>query len=102
MYKKAATITFCALLLNLTFQGTAYSLPTKWEVVNINLSSLLDSGWQLIDISSHRVASKLAFSPGGLDEKTYVFSLTKSGKHIVCVMPNPIDPVAQAGCRRLN
>ncbi len=102
MRKKTVKITLFAFISSFLFQGAAHSLPTKWEVVDINLSSLLDSGWKLIGNSSHRVAYSNTFSPGGYDEKTYVFSLTKNGKYIICVMPDPVDPVAQAGCRRLN
>jgi hypothetical protein len=91
------------LLLNLTFQNTAHSIPTKWEKVNSSLSELLDSGWTLLGITSNRVAYRNSVSPGGLDEENFIFSLTKNGKYILCSIGNPQPPVAQvAGCRRLN
>jgi hypothetical protein len=91
------------LLSILFFQSAAYSIPTKWEKVDASLSSLLDSGWTLLGITSNRVAYQNSFSPGGLDEENFIFSLTKNGKYIVCSIGNPGTPVAQkAGCRRLN
>jgi hypothetical protein len=37
-----------AIALSLLFQGVAYSIPTKWERIEVSLSELLSSGWQLI------------------------------------------------------
>jgi hypothetical protein len=102
MYKKIINTAILSLAFSLIFQSTAHSVPTKWEVVSASLSDLLNSGWQLTGISSNRAAYRNSISPGGLDEETYMFSLTKSGKYIICLMPNPIDPVANAGCRRIN
>jgi hypothetical protein len=102
MYKKITNTAVFTLALNLIFQGAAHSVPTKWEVVSASLSDLLNSGWQLTGISSNRAAYRNSISPGGFDEETYMFSLTKNGKYIICLMPNPVDPVANAGCRRIN
>jgi hypothetical protein len=103
MYRQLITSSIIALTLCSVFQSAAYSVPTKWEKVEISLSELLNSGWQLLGVSSNRVAFQNSFSPNGLDEQTYVFSLIKDGKYIICAMTNPSVPVAKvAGCRRIN
>ena len=92
-----------AFMLTLTLQSKAQSVPTKWERIDISFSELLDSGWQLIGTATNRVAYRNSIGPGGLDEETYAFSLTKNGKYILCEMSNPSHPIARnAGCRRLN
>jgi hypothetical protein len=93
---------FAVITLNLIFQNIAYSVPSKWEKVETSLSDLLNSGWQLIGIASNRAAYQNSFSPGGFDEETYSFSLTKNGKYIICLTANPSYPVANIGCRKIN
>jgi hypothetical protein len=90
-------------ILSLLINSPAYSVPTKWERVDVSLSELLSSGWQLIGIATSRVAYRNSISPGGVDEEIYAFSLTKNGKYILCNTSNPVHPIANnAGCRRLN
>jgi hypothetical protein len=91
-----------AVALNLVAPNVAYSVPSKWEKVETSLSDLLNSGWQLMGIASNRAAYQSTFSPGGLDEETYAFSLTKNGKYIICLAPDPKPPVTNIGCRRIN
>jgi hypothetical protein len=97
---------FCCLIVfsfSLFFQNTAYSIPTQWEKVEVSLGELLSNGWQLLGTSSNRVAYQNSFSPGGFDETTFVYSLTKNGKYITCYLSNPKPPIAQtAGCRKIN
>jgi hypothetical protein len=96
----SCTTTF---ILSFAFQGVAYSNPTQWERVDTTLSGLLNSGWQLLGISSNRAAYQSSFSPNGFDETSFIFSLTKNGKHIICYLDNPKPPIAQiAGCRKIN
>lgn len=102
MYKKISSTTFFILILSLIFQGSAHSAPTKWARVEDSMSDLLNSGWQLMGVSSNRAAYTSTFGPGGFDEITYVFSLTKGGRYIVCFMPNPDVPIAKTGCRSIN
>jgi hypothetical protein len=90
------------IALSIFLQEKAYSVPTKWERVETSLSQLLDSGWQLTGIASNRAAYRNSISPGGLDETEYIFSITKNGKYMICVMSNPTPPIAPAGCRRIN
>jgi hypothetical protein len=90
------------IALSMSFHGKAHSVPTKWERVETSLSELLNSGWQLAGVASNRAAYKNSISPGGLDETEYIFSITKNGKYMICVMSNPTPPVAPAGCRRIN
>ncbi len=92
-----------AFALALTLQSKAYSIPTKWERIEISFGDLLNSGWQIIGTATNRVAYRNYISPGGLDQETYAFTLTKSGKYIICEMSNPSHPIAKnAGCRKLN
>jgi hypothetical protein len=103
MLKKIFICCILSLVLSLSFQYSAHSIPTKWEKVETSLSDLLNSGWILTGISSTRVAYRNSISPGGLDEETYIFSLSKDGKYIVCSMDNPNPPIAKiAGCRKIN
>jgi hypothetical protein len=92
-----------ALISVLALQNVAYSIPTRWEKIDVSLNDLLNSGWQLLGVSSNRVAYRNSVSPGGLDEETYTFSLVKNGKYIVCAMTNPYSPIAtSAACRKIN
>jgi hypothetical protein len=103
MYTKIFSGLTIALISILTSQNIAYSIPTRWEKIDVSLSDLLDSGWQLLGVSSNRVAYRNSISPGGLDEETYTFSLVKNGKYIVCAMTNPYSPIAtSAACRKIN
>jgi hypothetical protein len=103
MFNKISIGCALAVILSFSFQSSAHSIPTKWEKVEASLSDLLNSGWLLTGISSNRVAYRNSIGPGGLDEETYVFSLTKDGKYIICSMDNPNPPIAKvAGCRRIN
>ncbi len=92
-------MTCCPLI----FQNPVYSIPTKWEVVNSSLNQLLDSGWQMFSHGSNRASYRNPISPGGLDEETFTFILTKNSKYIMCRVTNPQAPVANlSGCRKLN
>ena len=96
-------ISFFATALSFALQSPVYSIPTRWEIVEASLSDLLSSGWQLQGVSYNRVASQTSFGPSGTSVETYVFSLTRKGKYIVCTMDNPSPPSAKsAGCRSIN
>jgi hypothetical protein len=103
--KIAKLIFFISVIMAtiLTFQNAAYCVPTKWGKVDSSLSDLLNSGWLLQGTDYSHVAYQNSISPGGLDEENYTFSLSKSGKYIICSVGNPRIPIAQtAGCRRIN
>jgi hypothetical protein len=108
MNNKRSTLKYFSLAIYVVcwamiFPNLANSLPTKWEVVDSSLSQLLDSGWQLFSHGSNRAAFRNAISPGGFDEETFTFILTKNGKYIMCRVTNPQAPVANlSGCRKLN
>jgi hypothetical protein len=103
MCKKIIIRCMASAIFSLLLHSPAYSVPTKWERVDVSLSDLLSSGWQLIGIATSRVAYRNSFSPGGVDEEIYAFSLMKNGKYILCNTSNPVHPVANnAGCRKLN
>jgi hypothetical protein len=91
------------VFLPLIYPSLAHSIPTKWEVVDLSLSQLLDSGWQMFSHGSNRAAFRNTISPGGLDEETFTFILIKNGKYIMCRVTNPQAPIATlSGCRKLN
>ncbi len=103
MYKGLFLSCIITTVLGFSFQGVAYSKPTPWGRVESTLAELLNSGWNLMNVSSHRAAYQNSFSPGGFDETTLIFSLTKNGKYIICYMDNPKPPTAKvSGCRKIN
>jgi hypothetical protein len=103
MYRKLFFSFVTTIILSFSFQGTAYSNPTPWAKVESTLAELLNSGWSLMNVSSHRAAYRNSLSPGGFDETTLIFSLTRNGKYIICYMDNPKPPTANtAGCRKIN
>jgi hypothetical protein len=92
------------LLLTVISQSAVHSSPTtKWEDTQLNLDELLNKGWQIAGHGTNRVAANSS-SGNGFDVKTFTFLLTnKSGKYIICIIENPLPPVANnAGCRKLN
>jgi hypothetical protein len=100
MYKKIVLIS--SMLLLTVLQKSATSIPSKWEMVDVSMSQLLNSGWQISGHSATRTAS-----PGGpgitsFDNIIYTFVLSKGGKYIVCSTENPSAPTSQIGCRKLN
>jgi hypothetical protein len=98
---KHFSLAVCVMCWAMASPNLANSLPTKWEVVDSSLSQLLDSGWQLFSHGSNRAAFRI--SPGGLDEETFTFILTKNSKYIMCRVTNPQAPIANlSGCRKLN
>jgi hypothetical protein len=98
----------CTAMVNtLLFQNVVYAAPilkeTKWESIDMSLTELLNSGWQISGHGSNRIAFRNNTGPGGKDEETFTFLLTKNGKHIFCFVVDPVPPKAStSGCRRLN
>jgi hypothetical protein len=84
-----------------TFSTVAYSIPTKWQAVDVSMSDLLNSGWQIVAQSTTRV---VGVQPGGAyNVTTFAYTLHKSGKYISCFVENPKPPIAQvSSCRQLN
>jgi hypothetical protein len=94
-------ISIVVLLLSIP-QEYAYSVPTKWEKIELSMSELLDKGWQMTAHGTNRVAAN-SNSGVGFDIETFTFMLTKNGKHIICIIQDPRPPIANgAGCRKLN
>lgn len=97
-----------AVMINsLFFQNAVYSVPTlketKWEPIGMSLTELLNSSWQISGHGSNRVAFRNNTEPGGVDEETFTFLLTKNGKYVFCFVVDPVPPKARAsGCRSLN
>jgi hypothetical protein len=91
-----------AVLSLLIPQKHAYSVPTRWEKIELSMSELLDKGWQMNAHGTNRVAAN-SNSGAGFDIETFTFMLTKNGKHIICIIQDPRPPIANgAGCRKLN
>ncbi len=86
----------------LTSQKYAHSVPTKWERIESSMSELLDNGWQMTAHGTNRVAAN-STAGAGFDIETFTFTLTKNGKHIICLIQDPRPPIANgAACRKLN
>jgi hypothetical protein len=94
---------FLTVLLILTIQNITCAIPTKWEKVDMGLTQLLDSGWQISGHSSNRVAVGNTGAANNYDKETFTCLLTKNGKYITCLIVNPTPPTAEiASCRRLD
>jgi hypothetical protein len=90
-------------LLITVIQETSKAVPTDWGVVNMSMTQLLNSGWQITGLSSNRAAVGNAGSANNYDDSNLIYLLTKNGRHITCILENPRSPVAKvAACRSLN
>jgi hypothetical protein len=99
---QTALFIFCFLLSTLFIQPFAYSFPTKWEEIEVSMSSLLNSGWQLTAHGTNRVAAN-SNSGNSFDVASFTFILSKDKKYILCIVESPRPPVANVvGCRKLN
>jgi hypothetical protein len=92
----AAWIMTCSIAV----AGTPMN-KTPWTVVNKSLGELLDSGWKIINYSSHRVVIA-PYTTGASDEETYTYVLHKNGKYIHCLIENPRPDNTYSRCRQLN
>jgi hypothetical protein len=102
--RKVLPSLFFSLLLTVASQSVVSSSPTtKWEDTQLNLDELLNKGWQIVGHGTNRVAAN-SNAGNSFDVKTFTFLLTnKSGKYVICLVENPLPPVANnAGCRKLN
>jgi hypothetical protein len=87
---------------NVSMAATPRS-STTWKVVGKSLNELLDSGWKMINYSSHRIVTSPGTSGNLLhDEETYSYILFKDGKYINCFIENPRPDNAYSICRQLN
>jgi hypothetical protein len=99
--KNKTTLTV-ALIALLTWQSAAQAVPTKWESVELSMSGLINSGWQISAYGNTRVAANNSTS-NSFDMSKYSFLLTKNGNYILCIVQDPEPPIARsAGCRKLN
>jgi hypothetical protein len=99
---KNRTALILTIMMLITFQDTAYAIPTKWEAVQLSMSELINSGWRISAHGTNRVAAN-SNAGNGFDESQFSFLLTKNGDYIICIADNPKPPVANnAGCRKLN
>lgn len=99
---KIAFVLINSVVVSLLFHNPAHSIPTKWEDAEVNLSSLLNSNWQVIAHGTSRVAAN-SNAGNSFDVKSFTFLLTKGGKYILCNVEGPTPPIANnTGCRKLN
>jgi hypothetical protein len=90
-------------LLIAVIQEASQAVPTDWGIVNMSMTQLLNSGWQITAISSNRAAVGNAGSANNYDDSNLIYLLTKNGRYITCILENPRSPVAKvAACRSLN
>jgi hypothetical protein len=90
-------------LLVITLQEMVKALPTDWKVVDMNMTQLLNSGWQIVGHSSNRAAVGNAGSANNYDNTDFTYLLIKNGRYITCILENPRSPTAKvAACRSLN
>jgi hypothetical protein len=86
----------------LSFQSSAYSIPTQWDDARMSMRDLLNVGWKLTSHGTNRVAAN-SNSGNGFDVETFSFILAKGDKYIICFVENPRPPIANAAsCRKLN
>jgi hypothetical protein len=103
--KRKSFILSCVIttLLMTVFQEAAKALPTDWGKVEISMTQLLNSGWQITALASNRAAVGNAGSANNYDDSNIMYLLTKNGRYITCILENPRSPVAKvAACRSLN
>jgi hypothetical protein len=87
---------------NAQSNDSTYKL-TLWKSVNSSLSELLNSGWRIIAQSSHRVATVTTNGVGAIDQRTFVFTLSKNDKYITCFVTNPqVNEGGNSNCRLMN
>jgi glycerol uptake facilitator-like aquaporin len=77
------------------------SFSTKWEKVEMSMTELLNSGWQISGHSSTHAAFR-AVNDNMFSEKGYTFLLNKNSKYVMCFVENPFAPVTNSACRKLN
>jgi hypothetical protein len=75
---------------------------TPWAVVNNSLAELLDSGWKVVSQSTFRVAMPRTGGIGFIDDTSFVYTVSKNGKYITCILTNPTPNNGNSGCRLLN
>jgi hypothetical protein len=103
MLKRTFSCLILTVLSTFSLQYSAYSLPTKWEKVDSNLTDLLNSGWTLVNTAAHRVSYSNSIGPSSKDRETYIFSLIKGRTYIICSVVDPSPPVAETAiCRKIN
>jgi hypothetical protein len=75
---------------------------TPWTVVNNSLAELLDGGWKVVAQSTFRVAMPRTGGIGFIDDTSFVYTVSKNGKYITCILTNPTPNNGNGGCRLLN
>jgi hypothetical protein len=90
-------------LLPLIFHGVSYAIPTEWGRVEMSMTQLLNSGWQISGHASNRAAVGNAGAANNYDSVYYTYLLTKDGRYITCIVQDPSPPIAKVvACRSLN
>jgi hypothetical protein len=96
-------ISASVLLLTLMFSGVAHAVPTKWGKVDMSMTQLLNSGWQISGHASNRAAVGNVGAANNYDSVYYTYLLTKNSNYITCIVQDPSPPIANVvACRSLN
>jgi hypothetical protein len=84
-------------------QSTARSHVTTWKIVNSSLSTLLNDGWKLVNISGTDVATAPSANVGAIRSVSFVYVLSKDGKYVTCIINDP-DAIGlnYSRCRLIN
>jgi hypothetical protein len=102
LLKAVKTVLLCSVILLAPLSEIAYSIPSKWERVEMSLSDLINNGWQITGHGTNRVATN-SINGGNFDLSTFSFLLTKNNSYIICIFENPKPPIANTtSCRKLN
>jgi hypothetical protein len=95
-------VLLCSMIFLVSFPTTSYSIPSKWERVEMSLSDLINSGWQITAHGTNRVATN-SINGGNFDISIFSFLLTRNNNYIICIFENPKPPIANStSCRKLN
>jgi hypothetical protein len=101
--KTIGLISVATFLLSLISQEIAYAVPTEWGKVEMSMTQLLSSGWQISGHSSSRAAVGNAGAANNYDSSNFTYLLTKNGRYITCIVQDPRPPIANnVACRSLN
>jgi hypothetical protein len=84
-------------------QSTMRSHVTTWKIVNSSLSTLLNDGWKLVNISGTDVATAPYANVGAIRSVSFIYVLSKDGKYVTCIINDPdATGLNYSRCRLIN
>jgi hypothetical protein len=84
-------------------QSSARSHVTTWRIVDSSLSTLLNDGWKLVNISGTDVATAPYANVRAIRSVSFIYVLSKDGKYVTCIVNDP-DAIGTnySRCRLIN